>query len=286
MELGHLFYFYEVAKAGSFTAAAKNLRISQPSLSKAVGLLEAREGVKLLERSKLGVEVTPLGREIFLECEKIFQSVRTVKARCQQTKEIVGGPLNFGASDHVANYLLAQPLVTMRNKYPLVRPSTYVASPTDIVEKLLRREIEFGLFFTKVNSSDLDYNILISVPLVAVTRSIPKTKKETNSFASIGSRQRDYRFKPAQIFWDSIHKKTELIFETNSQEFQKRICLEGGGVAVLAKFMVEKELREKKLKEIRSGHTQPVPLLIVKRRNHDFSLGAKKFLEIIKTSVR
>ncbi|RZA04544.1 MAG: LysR family transcriptional regulator, partial [Proteobacteria bacterium] len=54
MELNHLRYFYEVAKAGSFTNAARSLRISQSALSKTVALLEAREGVKLLQRSKSG----------------------------------------------------------------------------------------------------------------------------------------------------------------------------------------------------------------------------------------
>ena len=72
MELNHLKYFYEVARAGSFTAAARNLRVSQPSLSKTVALLEAREKIQLLERSKKGVTLTKIGMEVYTRCEKIF----------------------------------------------------------------------------------------------------------------------------------------------------------------------------------------------------------------------
>jgi DNA-binding transcriptional LysR family regulator len=54
MELNHLKYFYEVAKRGSFTGASKTLRVSQPSISKIVQLLEEREGVKLFNRNKKG----------------------------------------------------------------------------------------------------------------------------------------------------------------------------------------------------------------------------------------
>jgi DNA-binding transcriptional LysR family regulator len=52
MELNHLRYFFEVAREGSFTSAARKLRVSQPSISKLVRILEEREGVLLFDRGK------------------------------------------------------------------------------------------------------------------------------------------------------------------------------------------------------------------------------------------
>jgi DNA-binding transcriptional LysR family regulator len=62
MELRHLRYFSAVVEAGSFSAAAEALHMAQPSLSVAIGKLEASVGVALLVRSPRGVEPTSAGR--------------------------------------------------------------------------------------------------------------------------------------------------------------------------------------------------------------------------------
>ncbi|MGK0715247.1 LysR family transcriptional regulator [Leucobacter sp. W1153] len=64
MELRTLRYFAAVVEAGSLTAAAAQLRLSQPSLSVAIGKLETELGVRLLERSPRGVEPTSAGRTL------------------------------------------------------------------------------------------------------------------------------------------------------------------------------------------------------------------------------
>ena len=61
MTLTQLRYVVEVADAGSITAAAARLFIAQPSLSKAVGELEAEMGVQIFERSSRGVAPTEEG---------------------------------------------------------------------------------------------------------------------------------------------------------------------------------------------------------------------------------
>src|SRR5690606_10163468 len=108
LELNHLRYFYEVARAGSFTEAARKLHISQSALSKAVSLLEQSEGVRLFERSKRGVTLTAVGAEVFQKSAGIFEAVREIQNACRGTKEICEGHLHFGASDHVTNYLLIE----------------------------------------------------------------------------------------------------------------------------------------------------------------------------------
>src|SRR6185312_8942101 len=98
MELNHLRYFYEVAKSGSFTEAARRLHISQSALSKAVAQLEDAEGVKLLTRSKKGVVLTLIGSEIFTKSSAIFAAVTDIEDTCRGRKSVCEGPLRFGAS--------------------------------------------------------------------------------------------------------------------------------------------------------------------------------------------
>ena len=87
MELNYLRVFYEVAKIGRFTEAAKRLHISQSALSRSVALLEEAQGVKLFERSKRGVALTAVGQDVFHYCEQLFQTVKRIEDVCSGTRE-------------------------------------------------------------------------------------------------------------------------------------------------------------------------------------------------------
>jgi DNA-binding transcriptional LysR family regulator len=290
MELNHLRYFYEVAKAGSFTAAARLLRVSQPSLSKAVALLEAREGVKLLERSKSGVHLSELGERIYSECEKIFNSVTQVEKICQGTQSLCAGLLRFGASDHLANYFLVEPIDEMVQTHPEVIPTIFVGSPNDIIQRLNKREIEFGLFFTKVKAPQITYQPLVAISMAAVYHSKLLSTGEGEGAKSrakfvpnryIGSIRTDFKNTPAQEILASFKKAPEVHIETNSQEMQKRLCLNGAGLAVLARFMVEAELASGELVEIPQAKSSVMWLHLAKRSSHTLSLNAKTFLDLL-----
>jgi len=280
MELNHLHYFYQVAKAGSFTAAARSLRVSQPSLSKAVALLEAREEVKLLERSKSGVSLTALGEEVYAKCEKIFNSLREVENTCQQSRAICEGPLRFGASDHIANYLLVKKLIEMNKHHPAVTPSLFVGAPQETVKLVLKKELEFALFFTIVEHESLVYEEYLKVPLVAVYS--PKFQLDLRRGqykklpgGQIGSIKNQFKIHPAKEVFEEIDEKAEVTFETNSQECQKRLALAGAGIAVLTKFMVEEELKRGQLLEIPLSKNKEAQMYIVKRKHHTLTLAAE-----------
>src|SRR5688572_26359702 len=136
MELNHLRYFFEVAQAGSFTHAARKLRISQSSLSKAVALLEDREGVKLLQRSKKGVALTAVGTEVYRMSAAIFLTVTEIENTCRGTKEVCEGYLRFGASDHVTNYLLVDEVRALQKEHAKVVPSIFSGAPHEIIEMI------------------------------------------------------------------------------------------------------------------------------------------------------
>lgn len=74
MRLGQLEYFIKVAECGSITKAAKELYISQPSLTKSIANLEAEYDIQLLERVPKGVSLTPEGREFFDYAKDVVNS--------------------------------------------------------------------------------------------------------------------------------------------------------------------------------------------------------------------
>ncbi len=288
MELNHLRCFYEVAKAGSFTAAAKALHISQSALSKSVALLEDREGIKLLERSKKGVAFTPLGREIFDQCQVVFNGVQEIQDRVRGATHKCEGYLRFGASDHLARYLLVERIHQFRNRYPKVTPSIFVGAPNEIISQVLRNELEFGLFFTKINTPGLEYKRIapFELVLVAAAQTYPKIRiEDLGEVGIVGSISREFQRHPSYRVFD-LAGTTKINVEANSQELQKRLCMAGEGCTLLARFMVADELREKKLREIELSKPILTDLLLVKRKGHVFTRPAQKFIDEIAMSLR
>lgn len=291
MELNYLRSFYEVAKAGSFTGAARTLRISQSALSKSVALLEEGEGVRLFERTKKGVLLTSAGREVFHKCERLFQIVIEIEATCRGIKEMIGGPLSIGASDHVFNYLLVKKFKEIRNLYPKVVPRLFSGTPHDIVNLIHQNEVEFGLFFTRINAPEIKYDPLFSLDMAVVchpqwTSQIKgplaprnlKTILERAGF--LGSIRSQYQKPPSREFLELLRSKPHMVAESNSQETQKRLCLEGLGVAFLARFMVENEINSGDLIEIPVKQPISSQLYLARRKGRDLSLNAKTFLKL------
>jgi DNA-binding transcriptional LysR family regulator len=294
MELNHLKYFYEVAKSGSFSEAARRLRISQSALSKAVALLEDREGVKLLERSKKGVALTEIGAEVYAQSEAVFQQLTDIENTCRGTKQSCSGLLAFGASDHVTNYLLVPPLKEMRAEHPLVIPSVLSATPHEIIAAIARNECEFGLFFTRVPAPNLTYEVLQTISMAVVCH--PKFKKEIknaekpaqlraaiNELGFIGSVGLHYQHHPSEELIKLVGEQPNVSFEASSQETQKRLCLEGGGVAFLARFMVEEEIKNGDLIEVVLPRPLRLDLLLATRKSQALSLSARTFLEKLRS---
>lgn len=74
IEIRHLSMFHAVAQSGSFTRAAQRLHITQPALSRCIAQLERRLGVRLLDRTAHGVQLTPSGIEFLPYCRNALLS--------------------------------------------------------------------------------------------------------------------------------------------------------------------------------------------------------------------
>ncbi|MGZ3795907.1 MAG: LysR family transcriptional regulator, partial [Pseudobdellovibrionaceae bacterium] len=216
MELNHLQSFYEVAKAGSFTAAAQKLRISQSALSKAVALLEDREGIRLLERSKKGVTLTSLGRDVFIQCQALFERVEEIEAHVRGATQNCEGYLRFGSSDHLAHYLLLDPIKQFRIRYPMVVPSLFTGAPNEITELILKNELEFGLFFTKISSPGLEYKRIAPFEMVLVAETKSYTKLKNHEAGIIGSISRNFQRHPSYRAFEGTNMNPKINIESNS----------------------------------------------------------------------
>lgn len=290
MELNYLKVFFEVAKAGRFSEAAKNLHISQSALSRSVALLEEDQGVQLFERSKKGVTLTPVGQEVFRLCEHLAQTLNQIDQACRGFQTTCEGPLRFAAPDHVVNDLLMTPLRLFRTEFPKVVPSILVGDPEQVIAQVEDQACEFGLLFARVKNPKIDYTELKTEPMTLLVHpeiwkeckssSLPATiDRILSKYGYISSLEAIQNLRSNRVLKEVFGKLPRIGAEVGSQEAQKRFCLNRGGMAYLARFMVLDEIKNGSLIEIPIKDPHVFSFWLAVRKGHTLSLPARIFVD-------
>ncbi len=110
-------YFYEVVNIGNITKASKILMVSQPAITRSIKELEEQIGVKLLERSKKGVEITPAGEILYKNISKMYTDFNSTLNAIETLKNN-GGYIYIGATTTNFLTLIEEPLKKFKEKYP------------------------------------------------------------------------------------------------------------------------------------------------------------------------
>jgi DNA-binding transcriptional LysR family regulator len=284
MELNYLRAFFEVAKSGSFTCAGRRLHVSQSTLSRSVAMLEEAEGVTLFYRAKSGVSLTEIGKEVFRSAAEIFEKVEAIENVCRGKKEAKGGALLLGASDHITNYLLIPLFAKLRSAFRKITPCVFTGTPDALVHKVFLGELEFGLCFTQVKVPGIQFEGLKRLPMTAVASpklGVRRGRELLEKHGFIGSIRSHYHVYPSDVFLEQFNGTPPMSFESNSQEAQKRFCLTGGGVAYLARFMVEQEIAEGLLMEVPMRKPTHAELFLASIKGSTRSPNAEEFLKLL-----
>ena len=113
--------FYYVARAGSFSAAAKELNISQPSLSRAVALLEGRMKTKLFNRRASGVEMTREGLILYKHVSVVFSEIAAAVKFIDGKEDTAEGELKILTTHSAAYSWLCYLLPEFTKRYPDIK---------------------------------------------------------------------------------------------------------------------------------------------------------------------
>ncbi|MEZ4454834.1 MAG: LysR family transcriptional regulator [Nannocystaceae bacterium] len=155
MDVTHLRYFREVARLGSMSAAARVLKVSQPTLSVAVRQLEESLQSKLLLRHRGGVNLTAAGAELLRHSEDVFAALdRAAAAVAGLERELVGNYV-LGCHESLGAYFLPRFLPGFFRDAPQIALSLHSASSGDVLRAVVEREIPFGLVVNPASHPDL-----------------------------------------------------------------------------------------------------------------------------------
>jgi DNA-binding transcriptional LysR family regulator len=121
MTLRQATYFVAIAEEGSFTLAARKLRVAQPTMSQQVRALERDVGARLLERTSRGAGLTAAGREFLPEARAMLAASRRARLAVRQTEALEGGELEIATVRSLAVGVLPGMIGEFRRRHPAVR---------------------------------------------------------------------------------------------------------------------------------------------------------------------
>lgn len=168
MELRILRSFLAVAREQSISGAAKSLHISQPSLSRQIMDLEDELGTKLFERGNRKITLTEQGMLLRKRAEQIVELVNKTEEELTLADKAVSGAIRIGAGETYAFRTLAQSIQGLTVRYPDIRFHLFSGNAEDVMERLDKGLVDFGVLIEPYDVSKYDYLRLPSVDVWGV----------------------------------------------------------------------------------------------------------------------
>jgi LysR family transcriptional regulator, low CO2-responsive transcriptional regulator len=145
LSLNKLDIFARVVRSGSFSAAADQLYLSQPAVSKHIQDLEASLGTQLFERAgSRGVVPTDAGDALYAYAERILALVGEAENKITRVENITEGQITVGVTQGVGSYRFPEWLGAFSRHYPHLTVSLQTGTTSDVVQNVLRQKLHIG----------------------------------------------------------------------------------------------------------------------------------------------
>ena len=257
MELKHLVSYAAVVRLGSFSRAAEELFIAQPTISLHVRQLEEELQTKLLLRTTKSLEVTEKGREVYEYALSILQLKDRITERCSDSARRI---IRLGASTIPSAYLLPEVLPAYVKRHPATYFTIDQGDSRSVIEKVTEGVIDIGLIGMKPASPDIIAEPFCEDTVVVITpvREPFLTMKEKNT-ATLKSlfeapiilrEEGSGSLKAADAFLmnagcsvDELH----VAARTNDPEAIKNLVVQGLGISLISSRAAENYSRENRL---------------------------------------
>jgi DNA-binding transcriptional LysR family regulator len=112
--------FVRIVETGSFSAVARQLGTTQPTVSKQLTALEKRLGTRLLQRSTRRLSVTESGQAYYERCKRIVDAVREAEGTLGRLQTSLTGNLNVNTSIALGEMFVASVILKFQQRYPQI----------------------------------------------------------------------------------------------------------------------------------------------------------------------
>jgi len=249
--------------------------VSQPALTARIQVLEQALGSPLFSRGRHGSRLTEAGRAFLPHAERALTAVERGYAAVADVASGSGGRLTIGAAPAVSTYVLPTMLHRFQADHPGVNLSVRSGHSEDVLEMVLREEVEIGLM-RPIHHVDVISSLLYEDELVLVVH-------HAHPFASSGEIRMEHMASQHLILFDrtsSYHELTSAVFrqagiaprgylEVDNIDAAKRMVEQRLGIALLPRTSILVEIGTGRLFPVKITDMAPLKRQIVVARRRD-----------------
>lgn len=292
MNFTHLLAFYEVARAGSVSAGALRLHVSQPAVTREIRELEDRLGSVLFDRLPRGVALTEAGTMLFDYAERIFTLADAAEGQMKELAGLSAGYMKIGASGTLGVYFVPDMIARFNASYPRVAIDLTVTN-TERVEAGLR-DHTFTLGFVE---GPFDDTILHARPIGADEIAVIAATEHP----SVGRQLRPHDLVDQAVImrepgsgtraiveetYSRLGLQIEPLMSVSDTEAIKRMLLAQHALAYVSVLSVKDELRRGELSVIEVDDLRiERPLHMVWLKGRSLSPSSQALFDLVSATV-
>lgn len=275
--------FYEVANSKTYNEASEKLKMTKSAISKNILLLEEQLGTSLFNREREGLRLNELGQKLFIEVEKSIKAIELGERLIIQNKGLEEGEITIGCPSHIANFYLIPKLEKLLNEYPKSKINIVSGkSSKELIKLLENHKIDI-----MIDSTDIEENNNLNIESIKELENIFVSKKEIK-IENIKDLEK-YRVILPYYNTNTMDTLDEFLIENDIDlkkkmqidisELRIKLVKSGIGIAYVFKDIIEDELSNKTLYEIKLNIKLPVNNLKLIYNKGQLTSIAKEFIK-------
>ena len=286
MTIRNLEIFTKVAELGSMSSAAKQLYITQPSVSLAIAEIEKEYDVKLFDRIGNRLCLTPTGQQLMVYTSNIIHQYKEMEMFLKDESHHTS--IRIGATATIGHHIISSIIERLEKEMPGTKCEVTVASTGVIEDRLLRSELDIGFVEGDITSPALVVNPILEDELCVVCSKKHRFYKRT----SISLKELNEENFILRESGSGTRAKVESILRENhityhpqwscySFEPIKEAVIHNLGITIMSPRVVRRELQNG---DLWTCNVEDVSFKrtfdLVYRHNKYFSVPLTRFVEI------
>jgi DNA-binding transcriptional LysR family regulator len=285
-----------VIQTGSMGKAAATLNMSQPAVSKAVAYLEHTLGVRLLDRSRQGVEPTPYGRALIKRGVAMFDELRQGVQDIASLTDPTVGEIRMGGSEHTISAIYSPVILRFSKQYPRMSFHIIVGDLRTLSRELDARHIDFVVSrMYSPPSEEHSVEILFEDPLVVVTGpSNPLARRRKIAFAqllkepwTLQPRENSFGAFAMDAFRAAGYPPPHITVATTSSNLRGEMLATGRYLSMVPRYWVLLPRRNPSLRvlPVEFPHTR-LDVGIITLKNRSLSRATELFIDSVRAVTK
>ena len=296
MNLKQLEAFVQVAEGGSFSKAAKELFLTQPTISSHISSLGRELNARLFVRNTKEVSLSEDGIKLYKYAKQMLDLQREIEVTFGMDEEGESHAVTIAASTIPAQYLLPEVLTRFSERYPQEQIRIQETDSSKVVMQIVDHWVDIGFTGTVLEKKHCKYIPFYKDELVIITPNTPKyqelaqgnkediswIKKEHVIMREEGSgtrKEAELQLKGAGVKFAGL----DIIASIENQETIKKSVRQGMGISVLSKLATADEVANGEILAF------PIPnsdegrdINLVYNKNYQMTRSAERFIKVVK----